>query len=76
MTEHIVRLPDEIYEKVKAVAGDTGQSPDELILSALVQHLEDLEDLRAIDEYERKRKEGTLETVSIEQVSRELGLDR
>lgn len=75
MTEHIVQLPEGLYEVVKSVAGDAGQSPDELIIAALTQYLEDQEDLRAIDEAIAEWEAGGRKTIPLEQVSRELGLD-
>jgi RHH-type rel operon transcriptional repressor/antitoxin RelB len=75
MTEHIVRLPDGIYEKVKAVAGDAGQSPDELILAVLLQHFEDMEDIQAAEAAIAEWEADGRRTIPLEQVSRELGLD-
>ncbi|MGH8271476.1 MAG: type II toxin-antitoxin system RelB family antitoxin, partial [Gammaproteobacteria bacterium] len=40
-----VRVPDETYERLKALAARTGRSATYYIREAIEEHLEDLEDI-------------------------------
>ncbi|WEK06145.1 MAG: DUF6290 family protein [Candidatus Devosia phytovorans] len=75
MTKHTLQLPDGLFDYLTTVAAEAGQSPDELILAAIEQHLEDVSDLRAIAEYEKQKADGTLVTIPFDEVKRRLGLD-
>ncbi|WP_425246805.1 type II toxin-antitoxin system RelB family antitoxin [Desulfovermiculus halophilus] len=40
-----VRLPDEMYERLRSLADRTGRSATYYLREAVVEHLEDLEDV-------------------------------
>ena len=75
MTQHTLQLPAGLFDHLTSVAAEAGQSADELILTAIEQHLEDISDLRAIAEYEKQVADGTLETVPFDEVRKGLGLE-
>jgi len=75
MTKHTLQMPDELYARLTTLATEAGQSADELILAALKEHLEDLEDIRIGEEVLAARASGDNETIPFAEVRRRLGLD-
>jgi len=75
MTKHTVQMPDELFQRLATLASEAGKTTDEVILAAIQEHLEDMEDMQAIAEYERQRDAGESHTMTLDEVSRELGLD-
>jgi RHH-type rel operon transcriptional repressor/antitoxin RelB len=70
-----IRLPDETYERLQALAARTGRTATYYIREAIEQHIEDLEDIYLAQQALEKLKRGEMGTKSLEEVSRELGLD-
>lgn len=69
-----IRLPDETYERLQALAARTGRTATYYIREAIEQHLEDLEDIYLAErELERVRR-GESRIYSLEEVEKELGL--
>ena len=75
MTKHTLQLPDDLYELLTTLASQAGKTPDQLIVAAIKEHLEDIEDIQAAERVleARARREST--TYSINEVRRKLGLD-
>ena len=69
-----VRLPDETYERLKALAEKTGRTATFYIREAIDQHLEDLEDLYLAEKTLARVKEGTEQTYSLDEVEQDFGL--
>ena len=70
-----VRLPDETYDRLKALAAKTGRSATYYIREAIEAHLEDLEDVylaeKALEDIRARR----LKSISLDEMSKRLGLD-
>jgi RHH-type rel operon transcriptional repressor/antitoxin RelB len=75
MTKHTVHLPDGLYEHLATLATQSGKTADEVIVAAILEHLEDLEDIRRAEEVLDARAEGDTQTYSLDEVSRKFGLD-
>ena len=69
MTRHTIEL--EIGSKTYAEL----VTLDVMLLNAARRVVEDADDMAAIADYEKRRAEGTLKTVSLDELSEELGLD-
>lgn len=74
MTRHTLQLPDDLYALLTNMASEVGQTPDEMILAAIKERLEDLEDMRAAENVLEARANGESKTYSLAEVSRQLGL--
>lgn len=75
MKQTAVRIPDETYTRLQALAARTGRTATFYIREALERHLEDLEDLHLVEDVLTRREQGTSRTVSLDDLSRDLGLD-
>lgn len=70
-----VQLPDEAYERLKSLADASGQSPTDFMSKALLEYLEDVEDIARAEEIMSKIEAGERKTYTLEEVERRLGLD-
>ena len=70
-----IRLPEETYERLQTLAARTGRTATYYIREAIEQHLEDLEDIYLAEQALEKLRRGEMSTKTLEEVSRELGLD-
>lgn len=70
-----IRLPDETYERLQALAQRTGRTATYYIREAIEAHLEDLEDIYRADRIMERILSGNERTYTLEEVERELGLD-
>lgn len=76
MTKHtVIDLPDEEYARLKSAAAQLGRSEEGFIREALLQAIEDAEDIRDAEEAMREHLQTGGKTYSLEEVSRRLGLD-
>ena len=75
MTKHTLQLPDDLYNVLISLASQAGKTPDEMILAAIKEHLEDIEDIQAAERVLEARARGDNETYSLEEVRHKLGLD-
>lgn len=75
MTKHTLQLPDDLYETLISLASDAGKTPNEMIVAAIKEHLEDLEDIQAAERVLEARASGADKTYSLDEVSRQLSLD-
>ncbi|MDQ0321272.1 RHH-type rel operon transcriptional repressor/antitoxin RelB [Pararhizobium capsulatum DSM 1112] len=70
-----VRLPDETYERLQALAARTGRTATYYIRQAIEEHLEDLEDIYLAESVVERIERGEVSTRPFKEVMRELGLD-
>jgi RHH-type rel operon transcriptional repressor/antitoxin RelB len=68
-----IRIPDETYERLQALANRTGRTATYYIRQAIETHLEDLEDLYLAEEAIKRINRGESEIISGEEFWR--GLD-
>lgn len=69
-----VRTTEEEKELIKDYAQFFGMSVSDFIKTTVIEHIEDLFDLRAIEAYEKNRLQGTTEIISLEDAKKQLGL--
>ena len=69
-----VRLPDETYARLKALASKTGRTATYYIREAVEEHLDDLEDIYLAEQVVERIRGGQEQTYSLDDVERELGL--
>ncbi|MDN5938560.1 MAG: DUF6290 family protein [Salinisphaera sp.] len=67
-----VRLPDETYERLQALAGRTGRTATYYIREAIEAHLEDLEDIYLAEQAAERIRRGEEEVLSAEEFWRDL----
>ncbi len=65
-----IRLPENIEARLGLLAQETGLTKTALAREAILEHLDDLEDLYRSQARARKNRK----TISLEEVERELGL--
>jgi RHH-type rel operon transcriptional repressor/antitoxin RelB len=70
-----VRLPDETYERLRALSERTGRTATYYIREAIESHIDDLEDLYLAEDVMRRRRSEGGEDISLDELSRRLGLD-
>jgi RHH-type rel operon transcriptional repressor/antitoxin RelB len=75
MKQMAVRIPDETYDRLQNMAAKTGRTATFYIRQAIDAHLDDLEDLYLAEEVLGRREKGQSKTISLDQLSRDLGLD-
>lgn len=69
-----LRLPDELGERLQALAKNTGRSKTYYITEAIKLHLEDLEDIYIAERMIERVRSGKEEIVSSEEVRKSLEL--
>ncbi|RVT79182.1 ribbon-helix-helix protein, CopG family [Agrobacterium sp. CNPSo 2736] len=67
-----IRLPDETYERLKALSERTGRTSAYYIREAIEKHIEDMEDLYLAEEATRHIQRGESKVVSAEEFWRDL----
>jgi len=67
-----IRLPDETYERLKALSERTGRTSAFYIREAIEKHIEDMEDLYLAEEATRRIHRGESKVVSAEEFWRDL----
>lgn len=70
-----IRIPDETYERLQALAQRTGRTSTFYIREAIEAHLDDFEDVYRADQVLMDRNAGKSRTYSLDKMSYELGLD-
>lgn len=70
-----LRLPAEIEERLDALAKATGRSKSYYAREAILQHLEDLEDVYLAEQRLIDHRKGRGETVSMDEMRQRLGLE-
>lgn len=70
-----IRLPEELERRLAELAQRTGRTKTFYAREAIEVHLEDLEDYYLAAETAQRVREGTERVYSLEEMSRDLGLD-
>jgi RHH-type rel operon transcriptional repressor/antitoxin RelB len=69
-----IRLPEEIERRLAALAKRTGRTKTYYARAAILEYLDDLEDIYLADRVMEQLEAGEIRTYSLEDVERELGL--
>lgn len=69
-----IRLPSDIEERLNALAKATGRTKTFYAREAILEHLEDLEDIYLAEQTLERLRSGDESTYSLDDVERELGL--
>ena len=69
-----IRLPDDIANRLNQLAALTGRSKSFYITEAILEHLDDLEDVYLAEQRLEYIRAGQSKTHTLEAVERELGL--
>lgn len=69
-----VRTTEEEKELIKTYAEFMGMTVSDFVKTAVIEHVEDIFDLRAIEEYEKKVQNSSIEVASLSDVKKQLGL--
>jgi len=69
-----VRLPEELEQRLEALAKATGRSKTYYVREALIEKIENLEDLYLAESVMERLASGEEKTTSLADVERELGL--
>ena len=69
-----VRLPADVEDRLDRLAKATGRSKSFYARQAIVQHLEDLEDIYLAERRSADNQAGKSRTYTLEEVERELGM--
>ena len=70
-----IRLPDGIDKRLEKLARRTGRTKSFYVRSAILQYLEDMEDLYMAHEVSERVRRGEEQTYPLEEVVKRLGLD-
>lgn len=65
-----IRLPEEIEQRLDALAKESGRTKTTLAREAILEHIDDLEDYYLAEARARKNRK----TIPLEEVERKLGL--
>jgi RHH-type rel operon transcriptional repressor/antitoxin RelB len=71
-----IRLPESIEKRLTRLAERTGRTKTFYARQAILQHLEDLEDLYLAEKRLKAVRAGRSRTIPLDEVERHLGLDR
>lgn len=69
-----VRIPEDVFERLQALAARTGRTATYYIREAIVEHLEDLEDTYLAEQSLEQLRRGEERTYTLDEVERDLGL--
>jgi RHH-type rel operon transcriptional repressor/antitoxin RelB len=69
-----IRLPKEVEERLDALARETGRSKEEYIREAVLEHLDDIEDMAIAEKRLEDLRAGRSSTHTLEKIERDLGL--
>lgn len=70
-----IRLSDETYARLQALAKRTGRTASYYIREAIEDRLEELEDIYLAERVLERRARGESKTYTLDDLERELGLD-
>ena len=75
MAQFLLELPQELRERIETRSGAANQKPENFMLMAIEQYLEDLEDYEGAVRISEEVRSGRMKTYSLEEVRVHLGLD-
>jgi RHH-type rel operon transcriptional repressor/antitoxin RelB len=67
-----IRLPDDTYDRLKALSERTGRTSTYYIREAIEKHIEDMEDLYLAEEATRQIQRGQSKIISAEEMWRDV----
>jgi RHH-type transcriptional regulator, rel operon repressor / antitoxin RelB len=70
-----IELPDEIDARLERLARKTGRSKADYVREAVLEHLDDLEDLYLAETRLEELRAGRTQTIPLEEVMKRHGLD-
>jgi RHH-type transcriptional regulator, rel operon repressor / antitoxin RelB len=70
-----IELPEDIESRLDQLARQTGKTKADHVLEAILEYLDDLEDLRIAESRLEDIRAGRSKTIPLDQVMREYGLD-
>lgn len=70
-----IRLPQEIENRLEALAASTGRTKSFYVREAIIEHLDDLEDLYLAERELTEVRAGRSATKSLEDVMKQYGLE-
>ncbi len=70
-----IRLPEKIEERLERLAKRTGRTKAYCAKQAIIEHLEDLEDVEIADKRLDKLRTGKTRTVPLSRLARKYGVD-
>lgn len=70
-----IRLPQEIEQRLDALARETGRSKSFYVREAILEHLDDLEDVFLAQARLEDLKAGKSSTIALEEVMKRYGLE-
>ena len=71
-----LRLPDDVKARLERLARRTGRSKTFYLIEAITEKIDDLEDFYLADQIAHRVRSGKERTWSLDEVERDLGLDR
>jgi len=74
MTAVSVQLPDDVANRLNQLSALTGRSKSFYITEAILEHLDDLEDVYIAEKRLEDIRAGRSKTYTLEEVERDLGL--
>nr|WP_315100439.1 hypothetical protein [uncultured Fretibacterium sp.] len=74
MAQFVLELPQELRERIEVRSGEVKQKPERLMLMAIEQYLEDLEDAEDAMRLSEAVARGEEKVYTAEEVRRRLGL--
>jgi RHH-type rel operon transcriptional repressor/antitoxin RelB len=69
-----IRLPEDIEKRLDALAKETGRTKSFYVRQAVLDQLDDLEDLYLAEQRLREIHEGKVKTIPLEEVMKEYGM--
>jgi RHH-type rel operon transcriptional repressor/antitoxin RelB len=75
LTVLAIRLPEKIEERLERLAKSTGRTKAYCAKQAIIEHLEDLEDVEIADQRLDKLRTGKTRTVPLSRLVRKYGVD-
>jgi RHH-type rel operon transcriptional repressor/antitoxin RelB len=69
-----IRLPQEIEKRLDALAKKTGRTKSFYVREAILEHLDDLEDIYFAEQELAEIHAGRLKTIPLEEVMKEYGM--
>jgi len=69
-----IRLPEEIEKRLDALAKETGRTKSYYVREAILEHLDDLEDIYLAEQRLADIRAGRSTTVSLEEVMKRYGM--
>jgi RHH-type rel operon transcriptional repressor/antitoxin RelB len=70
-----IRLPEDVEARLDALAKATGRTKTFYAREAILEHIDDLEDIYLADQIKTRIRQGKEDTVSLDDLMRRYGLD-